>query len=281
MKVALLLERYLNEYAETNICSVERARSCVRSLSEHLGRYDHTRLTAGVLRTYRQKDQLAPASINREFSVLRASLLWAQAQGLVKTVPAIPKRAGANQRVVWLRPAEVDRLLEAAKNYAALRYFILLCLLTGQRKEAILSLRWSQVDRSQRVVWFGDHGLTHAERRKGRGSVPISAGLEPLLDELANDSPFVLVNSRGTRFQDINIDHWREVVEAAGLEGLTPHDLRHTVATNLIRDEVPLIDVSKLLGHANTVITEKIYVQHQPQFLNNAVNRLDRLAGVA
>src|SRR4030095_8497927 len=135
MKTASILEKYLNEYAETNICSIERTRSCIKSLTDHLGKYDHTRLTPSLLRTYRQQDGLAPASVNREFSVLRASLLWAQAQGLIKTTPRIPKRGGENKRGTWLRPEEVERLLEAAQKYPALHAFVLLCLLTGQRKE--------------------------------------------------------------------------------------------------------------------------------------------------
>ena len=76
--------------------------------------------------------------------------------------------------------------------------------------------------------------------------------------------------------------HWKAATAAAGLAGLVPHDLRHTVATNLIREQVPLIDVSRSCwGTPNTAITEQIYINHQPQFLRPAVAKLDILAGVA
>ena len=84
----------------------------------------------------------------------------------------------------------------------------------------------------------------------------------------------------GQRIRDFR-KAWTEACTGAGVEGLTPHDLRHTVATNLIREKVPLIDVSKLLGHSSTAITERIYVNHQPQFLTGAIKRLEKLAGVA
>jgi integrase len=280
MKTETILNAYL-EYAERSIVSVLRTRSAVKNLTKHLGRYDHTRLTPSLLRGYRRGEQLAPASINRDLGVLRAALKLAKEEGRVQSIPEIPERSGAASRQVWLRPEEITRLLEAAKPYPVTHRFILLALLTGQRREAILSLRWQQVDRTQGVIWFSDHDLGHAERRKGRGAVPISAELAEVLDALANGSEYVLLSERGTRLQDVNRDHWTSIVTEAGLEGLTPHDLRHTVATTLIREQVPLIDVSKLLGHRNTLITERIYVQHQPQFLQSAVSRLGKLVKVA
>ncbi len=45
----------------------------------------------------------------------------------------------------------------------------------------------------------------------------------------------------------------------AGIEKhVTPHKLRHTYATNLIRRGTPLLTISKALGHA-TIATTQIY----------------------
>lgn len=280
MKLHLILTEYL-EYAQREIVDVPRTRSCISSLTRHLGHYDHSRLTPAVLRGYRRSEGLAPASINRDFQVLSAALRQAQGRGDIKVVREIPKREGANKRVTALRQDQVTALLLACVPYPVLHRFVLLSLLTGQRKQAVLGLEWRQVDRARNTVWFNDHDLPFSQRRKGRGSVDISPGLSKLLDELANASPYVLVCSHGSKMEDINWDHWKAATAAAGLTGLVPHDLRHTVATNLIREQVPLIDVSKLLGHANTAITEQIYINHQPQFLRPAVAKLDILAGVA
>ena len=54
----------------------------------------------------------------------------------------------------------------------------------------------------------------------------------------------------------------RRVGERAGIEGrLTPHRLRRTYGSYLINATVRLESVSKLLGHANTSITERAYAQ--------------------
>jgi len=52
----------------------------------------------------------------------------------------------------------------------------------------------------------------------------------------------------------------RRVGERAGIDGrLTPHRLRRTFGSHLLNGGVRLESVSKLLGHANTSITERAY----------------------
>ncbi len=50
--------------------------------------------------------------------------------------------------------------------------------------------------------------------------------------------------------------------EAASLREATPHSFRHFVATWLLNEGAQLSEVSALLGHANTSITEQYYARH-------------------
>ena len=281
MKIAKILESYL-AYAEASICAVERTRTAVNALNKAFGHLDHTRLSPAALRSYRASEGLAVGTINRELGVLRAGLHLAQRQGQIRTAIAVEKRPGEAKRVTWLSATQCQTLIAEAETASeSIGRFIRISLGTAQRLEAVLSLRWAQVDRQQGVIWFADCDLPHMNRRKGRGAVHISPGMASLLDGLriGNDTPWVLTNRNGSRYQDIDRPKWKAIVNAAGLPGLRPHDLRHTCATQLIRLKVPLIDVSRLLGHANTTITEKIYVNYQPEFLAPAVSALDRLTG--
>lgn len=56
---------------------------------------------------------------------------------------------------------------------------------------------------------------------------------------------------------------WRlcnDLGERAGISHFAPHSLRHFTATRLIKAGIPLYQISKLLGHSETRITEEIYL---------------------
>lgn len=62
----------------------------------------------------------------------------------------------------------------------------------------------------------------------------------------------------------------------ARLADLRVHDLRHTCASWLVQAGVPLLEVSKLLGHSTIEMTER-YAHLAPENLRTAVGVLDRL----
>ena len=109
-------------------------------------------------------------------------------------------------------------------------------------------------------------------RRKNRAVIPISSEMHTLLSGIDRDSMYVISNN-GRRIRDMR-KAWANILEDCGLEGVTPHVLRHSVATNLVRDGVPIIEVAKLLGHKDSRITEKVYAKFSPDYLNNAVSKL-------
>ena len=71
-----------------------------------------------------------------------------------------------------------------------------------------------------------------------------------------------------------------KVLRAAGLdqEGITPHKLRHTFATHLIRNGVDVGTVQELLGHADLQTTAK-YLHSDTRTKRAAVGKLAGLFG--
>lgn len=57
---------------------------------------------------------------------------------------------------------------------------------------------------------------------------------------------------------------FRRALRAAGIRKVRPHDLRHTYATLAIMAGVPLLTVSRQLGHASIAITADVYAHAVP-----------------
>ncbi|HSB68728.1 MAG TPA: site-specific integrase, partial [Candidatus Methylomirabilis sp.] len=59
-------------------------------------------------------------------------------------------------------------------------------------------------------------------------------------------------------------DALRKALTAAGVRRIRPHDLRHTYATLAIQAGVPLLTVSRQLGHASIAVTADVYTHAVP-----------------
>jgi integrase len=145
-------------------------------------------------------------------------------------------------RKAWLTRERAARLIRAARTPSARLYmplFVLLGIYTGRRKEAILSLRWHQVDLAAGLIDFESPGRKQTNKR--RGAVRILPRLLPHLRRArkrGTDLGYVLHRS-GERILDIK-KGFSAACTRAGLEGVTPHTLRHTAATWLMQRGTPM-----------------------------------------
>lgn len=112
-------------------------------------------------------------TVRRELAVLQAAINWGFRQNRLTRSVAVTLPARPPSKTRWLTKEEAARLLRMARTKKARLYmplFILIGLYTGRRKEAILSLRWPQVDLEARIIDFAKPG--EAETSKKRGKVP-------------------------------------------------------------------------------------------------------------
>ena len=65
------------------------------------------------------------------------------------------------------------------------------------------------------------------------------------------------------------------LVEAAGLQRVTPHGLRHGTATLLLAGGVPMRLIAEQLGHANPSMTANVYAHVDPAQQKRALDVLD------
>jgi len=279
MKIRELFQDYRDLYLEHAALNPERALHAWKHLGPIFGPMDAERLPAGAVARYTTSRQASPGTINRELGVLAAALRWGAANGYTSVVPHISKMRSPPPRSRVLDEGEIVQLLKAAEPWPHVLLYIKLALLTGQRKEAILDLRWENINGD--VIDFASPYLRGAGRRKGRAVLPVSKELRQVLDEAQDRQTrssstsghgWVVCDTVGYRCRSFR-RAWAKVVEAAGLAdtSVTPHTLRHTAATRLLHKGGSLVEAARFLGHRSTRTTEETYVKWQPDYLKGAV----------
>ena len=243
---------------------------------KHLSKLDPVSvedLSPSVVREVTRKIQgLSDSTIRRDIQALIAAINVAWKMGKVKSKPHIQLPKGAEPRkewITWTQMAETVRQAPSIGEWMEM-YCMLLCN-TGQRSGAVLSLRWKDVDLKGRCIYFS---ANRKGRQKGVADVAINDDLLNYLLHRVQDEDELVVSDKGRRPMSLNY-RWRQLMTMAGLpHSITPHTIRHSVATNLVSSGVPILRVSKLLGHSSSVITEKVYAKFTPEFTRETVNAI-------
>jgi len=128
---------------------------------------------------------------------------------------------------------------------------IRLLLLTGARLSEILDAQWQHVDFERGILFLPDS-------KTGKKPVYLSAALAILrrLPQLAGN-PYIIAGLKdGAPRADLK-KPWAAVTQAAGLEGLRIHDLRHSFASIGAGASLGLPIIGKLLGHTQAATTHR------------------------
>jgi integrase len=67
----------------------------------------------------------------------------------------------------------------------------------------------------------------------------------------------------------------RVAAQRAGLEHVSPHDLRRSAAIHLAEDGISMEEIAQLLGHSNVNTTRQIYARFSSDYLRKAAEALE------
>lgn len=211
------------------------------------------------------------------------------ARNVAEGVP-LPRAAKPDKRFLSLD--ELRRLASCAGDEQA-RLMVLLLGLTGLRYGELCAMRVKRVDLMRRrlevaesaseiggVLTFGTP-KTHQRR-----SVPVPRLLvDALAVQVAGKGPddVVFTTSAGT---PVGLMNWRHrtfdpAVRAAGLDGLTPHELRHTAASLAVASGAGPKAVQRMLGHASAAMTLDVYSGLFDDELDSLADKLDEVLGAS
>jgi len=199
----------------------------------------------------------------------------------------LPKVATAEKR--FLSHQEVNALAQAAGDY---RTAVLLLSYCGLRWGELAGLKVGRVDLMRRrlsvveavsevrgtLIW----GTPKSHQVR---SVPIPRFLvDDLALVMAGKAPgdVVFTTRRGAVLRNLNFrrDVFDAAATAAGLEGLTPHELRHTAASLAVSAGANVKAVQRMLGHASAAMTLDVYSGLFDDDLDGVAERLDAGARV-
>lgn len=228
---------------------------------------------------YRRAIGAGEESIRRDLSVLSAALRRSEKFNKIDRAPPMLTLTAAPPRERWLTRAEVAKLFRQmrkpirGKAHRHVLLFTRLALYTGARTGAILDLTWDRVDFEGGRIDYRKPG--RRVTKKGRTVSPMTPALRRALMHAKKHSRSTHVISwareRIDRVAKAVISH----AELAGLEGVSPHVLRHTFATWGARKGVPIWLLGKALGQTVASTTER-YAKHQPEDLATVLEAVRR-----
>lgn len=270
-------EEFVNDSYLPHIRSYKRCVSAdVTLLNNHLlpefGRLRMNEISRERVQSFQREkvaDGYKPAYCNRFLVLLsfcfNLAIKW-EIAGVTKNPVKWVSLLKANNKIErFLNKEESSRLL-AAINLSPnpmLKYFVPLALLTGMRKREILDAKWQDID-WDRMLWLIPHSKSGYSRHVPltEASAMVLADLKRKLPELMSkkeflDNPWVIPNWRtGKPFKSI-FNAWDSARRKAGLGDLRIHDLRHSFASALVNQGIPIYDVQKLLGHQDVKTTQR------------------------
>lgn len=205
---------------------------------------------------------------------LRAAFRYAERMNLIVKAPYVTSLEVDNVRRGFFEPADFERLYrqlpDPINDVARFGYLV------GWRKEEILGLTWSMVDRAHQVILLPDS--KNGEGRpvplsvataEGRVVLELGQLIEKRWKARALGCQYVF-HRGGQRVRWIN-QQWDRACRACDkdaepgavrLEGRVPHDLRRTAYRNLIEAGVDSFTAMDICGHKTQAMARRYAIKN-------------------
>lgn len=237
-----------------------------------------TELSVAGYFALRLEEEAAQATINRELSTLSHFLNRCLEWGWIRKKPRIDKGSEPRKKITTLSEVEETRLIKAAMDdQDPLTWlFAVIAIGTGMRHGEILRIRWDEIDFDLRRIYV-------AKAKAGQREQPIPPSLAKLLKEqweLGDRPEDYIFQSAGKNaklpYRTTMAEQFRRTVIRAGLDSskVTPHVLRHTAITSLVKAGIDLPTIQKISGHKTMAMVLR-YTQLSDTHVDGAMANLD------
>lgn len=238
----------------------------------------------------RQNENIALATINRDFALLRSMFRRGIKFRKINNIPNFDINIAAEQErdrilsfdeekrllAVCVAEETIEKESRRQKTYKTtinanrthLRPIIILALDTAMRKGEILSLTWNDIDLENNQITIRAEN-TKAQKKRVVGITPrVKKELEVLPDKKGKVFNYQFITRS-----------FNTACKRAGIADLHFHDLRHSAITRMIRAGIPHTEVMKISGHSQFKTFSR-YLNIQADAIQSAADKLaDFLSG--
>jgi len=193
----------------------------------------------------------------------------------------LPSLRGKEAKKNYLTPEQLSILLNHIKRHEDIVYYSLFLTIayTGMRKGEALGLQWRNIDFTNQTISIerhrGNYGVDSTKTKNSERTIKIDEIVlqqlksyriavkafllshgRKLHDDITKDDSFIFISPNtaepfiSTRLNAI----FNRIVAAAGLPATTIHGLRHTHATILMNNDIPVKAIAERLGNTPEMI---------------------------
>jgi len=223
----------------------------------------------------------AAPTVCRKITVLSAFFGFLMDVGELASNPArrIPLPKPASRIPNAISEEEARHIIAAAASPFE-RAMLLLMLTAGLRRSEVGAIRLEDADLEGGLLLVRGKG---AKQRMVPLMPQTAEAIRTYLAARPNvDQPYLFLSPQGQRLANDYLNRTlRRILARAGLgKRITPHMLRHTFATHLVRNGVDVRTVQELLGHADLETTAN-YLHSDTRAKQTAVALISSLTGSA
>ena len=235
-------------------------------------------------------DGLTANSVIHYHAIIRKSLDYAYKMDIIPNNPADKLQKPKKEQYIgnFYNANELNELFEKSED-DPLNLIIRITAYYGLRRSEVLGLKWNAIDFENQTITI-KHTITIANidgqlqpYPKDRTKNKASYRTLPLLDEISkrlldqkekqklfkkafgnlyyekyNEYVFVKPNGKLVR-PDYISEHFKNLLKKLGLRHIRFHDLRHSCASLLLANGVPMKAIQEWLGHSSFSTTANIY----------------------
>lgn len=213
----------------------------------------------------------SPATANRLLALIRSILRKAALDWeWIDKPPVIKLYRESKRRVRYLTPEQANMLLHELPEHLA--DVVRFSLATGLRRANVTKLEWPQVDVARRVAWI------HGDQAKAGKPIHVTlnaTAVAVVTKQIGKHSIWVFTY-KGKPVVQVNTKAWYKALRRAGIENFRWHDLRHTWASWLTQQGVPLNVIQEMGGWESSEMVKR-YAHLAPEQFAQYARIVDEL----